>query len=91
MVRDCQHGFIGGKSCTSNLLEVLDHVGSLLDDGKLQVETIYMDMSQAFDGCLLQKLRAFGFGSSFLQLFSSYLMATSSDLEAASCSGLVLP
>ena len=34
MIRDCQHGFNRGKSCTSNLLEVLDHVGSLRDDGK---------------------------------------------------------
>ena len=65
------------KSCTSNLLEVLDRVGSLLDDGK-QVDMIYMDMSKAFDkvnhGCLLQKLHEFGFGGSVLQWFSSYLM-----------------
>ena len=67
VVRDCQHGFIRGKSCTSNLLEVLDHVGSLLDNGK-QVDMIYMDMSKAFDkvnhGCLLQKFHEFGFGGS---------------------------
>ena len=77
MVRDCQHGFIRGKLCTSNLLEVLDHVGSLLDDGK-QVDMIYIDMSKALDmvnhGCLLQKLHEFGFGGSLLQWFSSYLM-----------------
>ena len=47
MVRGCQHGFIRRKSCTP-FLEVLDHVGSLLDDGK-QVDMIYMDMSKAFD------------------------------------------
>ena len=67
VVRDCQDGFIRGKSCTSNLLEVLDHVGSLLDDGK-QVDMICMDMSKAFDkvnhGCLRQKLPEFGFGGS---------------------------
>ena len=55
----------------------VDHVGSLLDDGK-QVDMIYMDMSKAFDkvnhGCLLQKLHEFGFGGSVLQRFSSYLM-----------------
>ena len=60
-----------------NLLEVLGHVGSLLDNGK-QVDMIYMDMSKAFDkvnhGCLLQKLHEFGFGGSLLQWFSSYLM-----------------
>ena len=77
VVRDCQHGFIRGKSRTSNLLEVLDHVGSLLDDGK-QVDMIYIDMSKTFDkvnhGCLLQKLHEFGFGGSLLQWFSSYLL-----------------
>ena len=58
-----------GKSCTSNLLEVLDHVGSLIDDGK-QVDMVYVDMSKAFDkvdhGCLLRKLHEFGFGGSLL-------------------------
>ena len=77
MVRDCQHGFIRGKSCTSNLLEVLDHVGSLLDDEK-QVDMIYKGMSKAFDkvnhGCPLQKFHEFGFGDRLLQWFSSYLM-----------------
>ena len=77
MVRDCQYGFIRGKSCTSNVLEVLDHVGSLLDNGK-QVDMTYRDMSKAFDkgnhGCLLQQFHEFGFGGSLLQWFSSYLM-----------------
>ena len=72
MVRACQHGFIRGKSCTSNLLEVLDH------DGK-QVDMIYMYMSEAFDkvnhGCLLQKFHDFGFGGSLLQWFSSCLIS----------------
>ena len=69
MVRDYQHGLIRGKSCTSHLLEVLGHVGSLLVDGK-QVEMIYVDMSKAFDkvnhGYLLQKLHEFEFEGSLL-------------------------
>ena len=77
VVRDCQHRFIRGKSCNSDLFEVLDHMGSLLDDGK-QVDMINMDMSKAFDkvnhGCRLQKLHEFGFRGSLLQRFSSYLM-----------------
>ena len=75
-INKCQHGFISGKSCTSNLLEVLDHIGSLLDNGE-QVDVIYMDMSKAFDkvshGRLLRKLREFGYGGNLLQWFSSYL------------------
>ena len=71
MVRDCQHGFIRGKSCTSNLLEVLDHVGSLQDDGKTDGHDLYDKVNR---GCLLQKFHKFGFGGSLLQWFSSYLM-----------------
>ena len=46
VVRDCQQEFIRGKSCTSNPLEVLDHVGSLLDNGN-KVDIMYMNMSKA--------------------------------------------
>ena len=59
-----------GKSCTSNLLEVLDLVGSPLEDGK-QVDMIYMDMPKAFDkvnhGYLPQKFHEFGYRGSLLQ------------------------
>ena len=75
LIRDFQHGFIRGKSSTSNLLELLDHVGSLLNNGK-QVDMIYMDMT--FDkvnhDCLLQKFHEFRFGCSLLYWFSFYLM-----------------
>ncbi|PFX29967.1 putative RNA-directed DNA polymerase from transposon X-element [Stylophora pistillata] len=43
-----QHGFYTGISRVTNLLEALDHIGSLLDSGS-QVDTIYLDMSKAFD------------------------------------------
>ena len=33
-----QHGFCTGRSCVTNLLEALDHIGSLLDGGS-QVDT----------------------------------------------------
>jgi hypothetical protein len=76
VVKECQHGFLNGKSCTSNLLEVLHHIGSLLDNGS-QIDVVYMDMSKAFDKVchsrMLQKLREFGFGGSLLRWFGSYL------------------
>ena len=43
-----QHGFIPGKSCVTQLVEVIDYIGSLLDSGK-QTDVIYLDMSKAFD------------------------------------------
>ena len=48
LINSTQHGFIPGKSCTTQLVEVLDYIGSLLDGGK-QTDIIFMDMSKAFD------------------------------------------
>ncbi|CAB4029433.1 Hypothetical predicted protein, partial [Paramuricea clavata] len=61
----CQHGFLRGKSCVTNLLEAIDYIGRILDNGG-QVDTIYLDMSKAFDRInhtkLITKLRNYGFG-----------------------------
>ena len=48
LIHACQHGFTTGKSCVTQLIEVLDIIGSHLDSGG-QVDTIYLDMSKAFD------------------------------------------
>ena len=71
-----QLGFCTGRSCVANLLEALDHIGSLLDSGS-QVYTIYLDMSKAFDKVshrrLVHKLIQAGFGGNLLNWFCSYL------------------
>ena len=76
LVNNCQHGVIPGKSCTTNLIEVLEHIGSILDNGG-QTEVVYFDMSKAFDQVnhelLLYKLRSFGFGGNLLQWFRNYV------------------
>ncbi len=77
LINESQHGFIPCKSCTSQLVEVLDYIGSLLDAGK-QTDVIYMDMSKAFDKVshevLINKLyNHFGISGSLLGWFCSYL------------------
>ena len=77
LINDSQHGFIPGKSCTTQLLEVLDYTGSLLDGGK-QTDVVYMDMSNAFDKVhhkyLISKLRkVYGISGKLLRWFESYL------------------
>ena len=71
-----QHGFIPGRSCTTQLVEVLHYIGSILDSGK-QTDMIFMDMSKAFDKvshtALINKLRNYNIGGSLLQWFTSYL------------------
>ena len=71
-----QHGFIQGKSCTTQLLEVLDQIGSFLDSNN-QTDIIYMDMSKAFDKVnhqlLISKLKnCFGITGKLLAWFESY-------------------
>ena len=58
-----QHGFISGKSCTTQLLEFLEDLTQALDNGK-DVDVIYLDFCKAFDKVphrgLLKKLWAYG-------------------------------
>ncbi len=75
-ISPCHNGFIPGKSCITQLVEVLEHIGRELDRGK-QTDVLYLDMSKAFDKVshnqLLHRLRAFGFEGSILKWFASYL------------------
>ncbi len=75
-INSCQHGFVRGKNCVTQLIEVFDKIGSLLDRGK-QIDVIYLDMSKAFDKVshkrLLLRLRECGFGGNILNWFHSYL------------------
>ena len=65
-----------GRSCTSQLVGVLDKIGKFLDRGE-QVDVIYLDMTKAFDRVnheiLINKLRRFGFNNNLLNWFQSYL------------------
>ena len=76
LIQKSQHGFISGKSCITNLLEVLEFIGLELDAGG-QIDVIYLDISKAFDKVnherLAHKLRMAGFGGKLLQWFHSYL------------------
>ena len=60
---DHQFGFIPGRSCTTQLLYVLDYFTKHLDRGEL-IDVIYLDFQKAFDSVphqrLIQKLTSFG-------------------------------
>ena len=45
---DCQHRFIKGRSCTTQLLEVVDKLCALMDNGDT-VDMVYLDFAKAFD------------------------------------------
>ena len=58
-----QHGFIAGRSCTTQLLEFLEDVTMALDQGD-DLDVIYLDFCKAFDKVphkrLLKKLWGYG-------------------------------
>ena len=64
-VSDKQHGFVKGRSCLTNLLEVFEHWTTCLDEG-YGVDVVYLDYRKAFDTVphqrLLTKLRQMGLG-----------------------------
>ena len=43
-----QHAFLPGRSCTSNLLDSMDVILDMIDDG-LPVDMLFFDFSKAFD------------------------------------------
>lgn len=72
-----QHGFVKGRSTSSNLLEFTTNVANSLERSQ-QMDTFYADFSKAFDridhNLLSQKLLDFGFPSFWVDWIRSYLM-----------------
>ena len=48
LINKTQHGFMSGRSCLTNLLEFLEDVTKVVDDGH-PVDVIYLDFQKAFD------------------------------------------
>ena len=71
---DTQHGFVPGRSCTTQLLVRLELWTDWLDKG----DVIYLDFKKAFDSVphirLLQKLKAYGVEGDLLNWIQHFLM-----------------
>ena len=76
LISSRQHGFVPNRSTSTNLLVFSDYVASSLGRG-IPVDVIYTDLSKAFDcvnhRLLLHKLHSFGFRSTLLNWFKTYL------------------
>ena len=76
LITDKQHGFVSGKSCVTQLLDVLDTWTDILDDSG-SVDIIYMDYQKAFDSVphrrLIMKTEAHGIGGPVLRWINDFL------------------
>lgn len=76
LINQTQHGFMPGKSCTTNLIEFLDKVTRTVDNQK-SADILYLDFAKAFDKVpknrLLVKLRAKGVGGQLLAWLEEWL------------------
>ena len=75
-IHHLQHGFVKGRSTSTQLLSVFHEISSIMD-GAGQVDMLYLDFSKAFDSVshnlLIHKLQSFGFHSILLNWFRGYL------------------
>ena len=71
-----QHGFVKGKSCLTNMLETMDYVMDLLEQG-IPVDLLYFDFKKAFDTVphnrLLLKLECLGISGKVLDVINDFL------------------
>ena len=76
LLSDCQYGFRLNRSTILQLLSVLEDLTTSTDND-LQVDTIYLDFSKAFDSVqhkrLLHKLESFGISGNLLKWFTCFL------------------
>ncbi len=76
ILHDDQHGFVEGRSCSTQLLEALEDWTQTMDEGGC-VDVIYMDFQKAFDTVphrrLLTKLERYGIKGDLLMWIKSFL------------------
>ena len=72
----CQHGFRKGKSCVTQLLEVMDDFSNYIDNGQA-FDVIYLDFKKAFDSVpherLLVKLKSYGIDGNLFRWIKDFL------------------
>jgi hypothetical protein len=76
-ITECQHGFLTGRSCATQLLETLNIWTKLLDEKGTTMDVIYLDFAKAFDTVphkrLLNKLEAYGVNGRILKWIANFL------------------
>ena len=89
-----QHGFLAGRSCVTQLTNVLHYIGGQLDASK-QIDVIYLDMSKALDKVdhpkLLKRLHQYGITGKLHDWFRSNLQARKQQVTVLGATSRELP
>jgi hypothetical protein len=76
LIKNSQHGFLPGRSCTTNLLSFFEKVTREVDSGRA-FDAIFLDFAKAFDKVptrrLLKKVRAHGISGPLLRWIENWL------------------
>ena len=76
LIRKSQHGFMRGRSCTSNLISFMDKITEALDKGE-PLNVIFLDFAKAFDKVplarLMKKVKAHGITGNMLRWIRNWL------------------
>ena len=76
LIKDSQHGFMRRKSCTTNLLQFLEKLTAVQDQGH-SIDVIYLDFAKAFDKVphrrLLEKFKAHSIDGKILKWVENWL------------------
>ena len=76
IINSAQHGFRPGYSCTSQLINIVEHLAKDMDSQK-QIDMIFLDFSKAFDTVphqrLLTKLQYYGINNKIYHWISNWL------------------
>ena len=83
-----QHGFRQRRSCTTQLLEVMEDWTKALEKGE-PIDALYLDFSKAFDSVphqrLLSKLRACGVSGTLLEWIHCFLTGRQQQVVVGGC------
>ena len=76
IINSAQHGFRPGYSCTSKLINIVEHLAKDMDSQK-QIDMIFLNFPKAFDTvhhqCVLTKMQYYGINNKIYHWISNWL------------------
>ena len=94
LLASCQHGFVKGRSCVTQLLGVLDHWTKALDNAD-SMDCIFLDFAKAFDSVphqrLLRNVYGYGIRGKSITWVRSFLLDRRQRASIAGGSSLLAP